>query len=38
MVKWQEKRSLGSFKELLKQKGLDDEVKRKVKETITKLI
>jgi hypothetical protein len=38
MVKLQEKRSLGSFKELLKQKGLDDEVKRKVKETMTKLI
>jgi hypothetical protein len=38
MVKLQEKRSLGPFKELLKQKGLDDEVKRKVKETMTKLI
>jgi HEAT repeat protein len=38
MVKLQEKRSLDSFKELLKQKGLDDDVKQKVKETITKLI
>ncbi len=38
MLKLQEKRSVGSFKELLKQKGLDDEVKLKVKETITKLI
>jgi len=38
MVKLQEKRSLGSFKELLKQQGLDDEVRQKVKETITKLI
>jgi len=38
MVKLQEKRSLDSFKELLKQKGLDDEVRQKVKETMTKLI
>jgi len=38
MLKLQEKRSVGSFRELLKQKGLDDEVKQKVKETITKLI
>jgi hypothetical protein len=38
MLKLQEKRSVGSFRELLKQKGLEDEVKQKVKETITKLI
>ncbi len=38
MLKLQEKRSLGSFKELLKQKGLDENVRQKVKETITKLI
>jgi len=38
MLKLQEKRSVNSFKELLKQKGLDDEVRNKVKETITKLI
>lgn len=38
MLKLQEKRSVDSFRELLKQKGLDDEVKQKVKETITKLI
>lgn len=38
MLKLQEKRSVGSFRELLKQKGLDDEVRQKVKETITKLI
>ena len=38
MLKLQEKHSVGSFRELLKQKGIDDEVKQKVKETITKLI
>jgi len=38
MLNLQEKDSVGSFRELLKQKGLDDEVKKKVKETITKLI
>src|SRR5471030_1199774 len=38
MLKLQEKRSVSSFKQLLKQKGLDDEVRQKVKETITKLI
>jgi len=38
MLKLQEKGSVGSFRELLKQKGLDDEVRKKVKETITKLI
>src|SRR5476649_363154 len=38
MLKLQEKRSVNSFKQLLKQKGLDDDVKQKVKETITKLI
>jgi hypothetical protein len=38
MLKLQEKRSVGSFRELLKQKGLDDKVRQKVKETITKLI
>ena len=38
MLKLQEKRSVNSFKQLLKQKGLDEEVKQKVKETITKLI
>jgi hypothetical protein len=38
MLKLQEKGSVSSFRELLKQKGLDDEVKKKVKETIIKLI
>lgn len=38
MLKLQEKRSVGSFKELLKQKDLDNEVKHRLKETITKLI
>jgi len=38
MLKLQEKGAVSSFRELLKQKGLDDEVKKKVKETITKLI
>jgi hypothetical protein len=38
MVKLQEKRSVSSFKQLLKQKELDDDVRQKVKETITKLI
>lgn len=38
MLKLQEKGSISSFKQLLKQKDLDDEVRQKVKETITKLI
>lgn len=38
MLKLQEKRSVGSFKELLKQKGLDHGVREKIKETITQLI
>jgi hypothetical protein len=38
MLKLQEKGSVSSFRELLKQKGLDHEVKKKVNETITKLI
>jgi hypothetical protein len=38
MLKLQEKGSISSFKQLLKQKGLDDEVRHKVKETINKLI
>jgi predicted anti-sigma-YlaC factor YlaD len=38
MLKLQEKRSVGSLRELLKQKDLNNEVKDKVKETITKLI
>ncbi|HMG08368.1 MAG TPA: zf-HC2 domain-containing protein [Mucilaginibacter sp.] len=38
MLKLQEKRSVGSFKELLKQKDLDHGVREKIKETITRLI
>jgi hypothetical protein len=38
MLKLQEKRSVGSFKELLKQKNLDPEVKDKIRQTITQLI
>jgi len=38
MLKLQEKRSIGSFKELLKQKDLDRGVREKIKETITQLI
>jgi hypothetical protein len=38
MLKLQEKRSVNPFKELLKQKGLDDEVRHKVEETIAKLM
>lgn len=38
MLKLQEKRSVKPFKELLKQKGLDDDVRDKIKTTITKLI
>jgi Putative zinc-finger/HEAT repeats len=38
MLKLQEKRSVNSFKELLKQKNLDQGVRDKIKETITQLI
>ncbi|AYL99338.1 zf-HC2 domain-containing protein [Mucilaginibacter celer] len=38
MLKLQEKRSVGSFKELLKQKDLDNGVRNKIKQTITQLI
>jgi hypothetical protein len=38
MLKLQEKRSVGSFQELLKQKNLDNGVRDKIKQTITKLI
>jgi hypothetical protein len=38
MLKLQEKRSVGSFKELLKQKNLDHGVRNKIKETINSLI
>lgn len=38
MLKLQEKRSIGSFRELLKQKGLDHGVRDKIKQTITQLI
>ncbi|WP_431200274.1 HEAT repeat domain-containing protein [Mucilaginibacter sp. P25] len=38
MLKLQEKRSVKSFKELLKQKGLDNGVRDKIKQTITQLI
>jgi hypothetical protein len=38
MLKLQEKRSVGSLKELLKQKDLDNGVREKIKETITQLI
>jgi hypothetical protein len=38
MLKLQEKRSIKSFQELLKQKDLDQGVREKIKETITQLI
>jgi hypothetical protein len=38
MLKLQEKRSVGSFKELLKQKNLDPGVKDKIRQTISQLI
>ena len=38
MLKLQEKKSVKSFKELLKQKNLDQGVRDKIKETITQLI
>ncbi|SEO63499.1 zf-HC2 domain-containing protein [Mucilaginibacter sp. OK283] len=38
MLKLQEKKSVNSFKELLKQKGLNPGVKDKIKQTITQLI
>jgi hypothetical protein len=38
MLKLQEKRSVGSFKELLKQKNLDHGVRDKINQTITSLI
>lgn len=38
MLKLQEKRAVHSFKELLKQKDLDDGVRDKIKTTINKLI
>jgi hypothetical protein len=38
MLKLQEKRSVTPLKELLKQKGLDTDVRDKIKTTITKLI
>ena len=38
MLKLQERRSVNPFKQLLQQKGIDDEVKHKVEETIAKLI
>lgn len=38
MLKLQEKRSVKSFKELLKQKNLDHGVREKINETITQLI
>jgi hypothetical protein len=38
MLKLQEKRSVKSFEELLKQKNLDQGVREKIKETITQLI
>ena len=38
MLKLQEKSSVKSFKELLKQKNLDNGVRDKIKETITQLI
>jgi len=38
MLKLQEKKSVKSFKELLKQKNLDPGVKDKIKQTITQLI
>jgi hypothetical protein len=38
MLKLQEKGSISPFKQLLKQRGLDENVRDKVKQTITKLI
>ena len=38
MLKLQERRSIGSFKELLKQKNLDDGVRSKINKTISSLI
>jgi hypothetical protein len=38
MLKLQEKRSVGSFRELLKQKNLDHGVRDKISQTITSLI
>jgi hypothetical protein len=38
MLKLQERRAVKSFKELLRQKGLDEDVRDKIKTTITKLI
>lgn len=38
MLKLQEKRSINSFKEVLKQKNLDSGVRDKIKQTITQLI
>lgn len=38
MLKLQERRSVKSFEELLKQKNLDDGVRNKIKQTITQLI
>lgn len=38
MLKLQEKKSVGSFKELLKQKGLDNGVRNKIEKTISHLI
>jgi hypothetical protein len=38
MLKLQEKKSVGSFKQLLKQKNLDHGVRNKIKETINSLI
>jgi hypothetical protein len=38
MLKLQEKSSVGSFRQLLKQKGLDQGVKQKINKTISKLI
>ncbi|MBW4888678.1 zf-HC2 domain-containing protein [Mucilaginibacter sp. HMF5004] len=38
MLKLQEKSSVGSFRELLKQKNLDKGVKQKISKTISKLI
>lgn len=38
MLKLQEKRSIGGFKELLKQKNLDQGVKQKIQQTISSLI
>jgi hypothetical protein len=38
MLKLQEKSAVGSFRQLLKQKGLDQGVKQKISKTISKLI